>query len=80
MECNGGVRWEEVRDCDAWWSPLSGEGGAKSTRSPLYFGKGSFLRNEPQYPTKGYAPHSGRGGVLGSLSVRTRLWFISMKS
>ena len=26
------------------------------------FGKGSLLRNEPQYPTKGYAPHSGRGG------------------
>ena len=22
------------------------------------FGKGSLLRNEPQYPTKGYAPHS----------------------
>ena len=22
---------------------------------------GSLLRNEPQYPTKGYAPHSGRG-------------------
>ena len=21
------------------------------------FGKGSLLRNEPQYPTKGYAPH-----------------------
>ena len=28
----------------------------------LVFGKGSLLRNEPQYPTKGYAPHSGRGG------------------
>ena len=27
----------------------------------LVFGKGSLLRNEPQYPTKGYAPHSGRG-------------------
>ena len=29
-----------------------------------FFGKGSLLRNEPQYPTKGYAPHSGRGGML----------------
>ena len=28
----------------------------------LVFGKGDLLRNEPQYPTKGYAPHSGRGG------------------
>ena len=28
----------------------------------LVFGKGSLLRNEPQYPTRGYAPHSGRGG------------------
>ena len=25
------------------------------------FGESSLLRNEPQYPTKGYAPHSGRG-------------------
>ena len=24
--------------------------------------EGSLLRNEPQYPTRGYAPHSGRGG------------------
>ena len=30
-------------------------------RKPFFFGKGSLLRNEPQYPTKGYAPHSGRG-------------------
>ena len=28
----------------------------------FFFGKGSLLRNEPQYPTTGYAPHSGRGG------------------
>ena len=31
------------------------------TADPFFFGKGSLLRNEPQYPTKGYAPHSGRG-------------------
>ena len=27
----------------------------------LYFCVSSFLRNKPQYPTKGHDPHSGRG-------------------
>ena len=27
-----------------------------------FSGESSLLRNEPQYPTKGYAPHSGREG------------------
>ena len=36
---------------------------ARCTVYRCFWRKGSLLRNEPQYPTKGYAPHtSGRGG------------------
>ena len=39
--------------------PAQGSTMHKPVPLSLFFGKGSLLRNEPQYPTKGYAPHSG---------------------
>ena len=44
-------------------------GVAAAARAAAIFGKGDLLRNEPQYPTKGYAPHSGRAAKSSSFLI-----------
>ena len=85
---------EDIESGRVGCAPMRPGGGKQRIRflSSDFFGKGSLLRNEPQYPTRGYAPHSGRGGetatkgffsrrpeVCGYVHPDSALWILWIK-
>ena len=49
--------------------------GTEKSAGQRNFGKGSLLRNEPRYPTKGYAPQLHTAAEGGNFSfLRTATW------